>query len=337
MAITAKELAQKLNISAAAVSMALNNKPGVSAETRMKVFDTANKYGYDFSKISDKTEQLQNLGTVYLLIFKRYGTVVSDTQFFSELTQSIDESCKVAKLHLQIKYVSDLDNHEQLIKELLLVKCKGILLLGTEISETELSRFANPQIPMVVLDTYYNSINCNYVKINNHQGVQLATTELLRIFSNNIGYLSSSFPIVNYKERHNSFYETIREYGFSAKQIICHKLTPSLDGAYSDMCDILQQKESVAKGYFADNDLIAYGAIKAFQEYGYRIPEDIRIIGFDDIPMCKYSTPTLSTIHVNIRALSKASITRLLELINHDNSFCSKTEINTTLIKRNSF
>lgn len=337
MSITAKELAKILNLSSAAVSMALNNKPGVSHETRMKVFEAANKYGYEFSKHMDRTEFKKDIKTIFFLIFKRYGAVVTDTQFFSELTQSIDEYCKNANLHLQIKYVSDHDNYELLSNELRFNNCKGIILLGTEISETELIHFVDTKIPLVVLDTYYNSINCNYVKINNHQGVHLAVTQLIRHFKNDIGYLSSSYSIVNYDERSESFYKTVKSYGFSTQQIRHHKLTPSLDGAYSDMCEILALHEPIAKGYFADNDLIAYGAIKAFHEYGYRIPEDIHIIGFDDIPMCKYSNPTLSTIHVNIRALAKIAIVRLLEIIKGDCSFFTKNEINTSLITRNSF
>ena len=125
-------------------------------------------------------------------------------QFFSELSQCIDEYCKNSNLHLQIKYVSDFENHSQLIKDLLVNNCKGILLLGTEMTESELAYYANSNIPLVVLDTYNNSINCNFVKINNQQGVQQATTELIRAFGNDIGYLSSSFPIVNYQERYTS-------------------------------------------------------------------------------------------------------------------------------------
>ncbi len=337
MSITAKELAKILNISAAAVSMALNNKPGVSHETRLRIFEAAQKYGYDFGKITEKSDYAKAHRTICFLIFKRYGAVVSDTQFFSELTQSIDEYCKNSNLFLQIKYVYDSDNFNDTINDLKANNCKGIILLGTEILEGELRHFAKSAIPMVVLDTYYASTDCNYVKINNCQGVHLAVTELVRKYENNIGYLSSAYHIENYAERADSFFNTIKTYGFSQKQIRQHKLTPSLDGAYSDMCDILAQKEPVAKAYFADNDLIAYGAIKAFQEFGYRIPEDIEIIGFDDIPMCRYSTPSLSTIHVNIRALAKTAIMRLLEITDGDNSFCTKTEINTQLIRRNSF
>ena len=79
MSITAKELAKKLNLSPAAVSMALNHKPGVSTATRRLVFDTAEKYGYDFSRISEKNSIT---GSIYFVIYKKHGAVVTDTPFF---------------------------------------------------------------------------------------------------------------------------------------------------------------------------------------------------------------------------------------------------------------
>ena len=79
MGITAKELARKLNLSAAAVSMALNHKPGVSTATRQLVLDAAEKYGYDFSRIAEKHT---TSGAIYFVIYKKHGTVVADTPFF---------------------------------------------------------------------------------------------------------------------------------------------------------------------------------------------------------------------------------------------------------------
>ena len=89
MGITAKELAEKLNLSAAAVSMALHNKPGVSTQTRQLVYDTALKYGFDFSRISEKK---QVDGSIYLIIYQKHGTVVADTPFFSKVIEGVSLS-----------------------------------------------------------------------------------------------------------------------------------------------------------------------------------------------------------------------------------------------------
>ncbi|MCD7892786.1 MAG: LacI family DNA-binding transcriptional regulator [Erysipelotrichaceae bacterium] len=92
MSITAKELAKKLNLSAAAVSMALNNKPGVSTKTRLKVRAAAEKYGYDFSKINEKSYEN---ATIHFVIYKKYGSVITiDNHFFTEVMEGISASCK---------------------------------------------------------------------------------------------------------------------------------------------------------------------------------------------------------------------------------------------------
>ena len=88
--ITAKELAKQLNLSEAAVSMALNGKVGVSEKTRARVLAAAKEQGYDFSRIRERQfEREHPEGNILFLIFKKHGAVVADTPFFSELTQSM--------------------------------------------------------------------------------------------------------------------------------------------------------------------------------------------------------------------------------------------------------
>ena len=98
MKITAKELAEKLNLSPAAVSIALNGRHGVSTETRKRVLDAAEKYGYDFTRISEKKRAS---GTVYFCIYKKHGAVVGDTPFFSQVSEGIASGCKKAEFRMK--------------------------------------------------------------------------------------------------------------------------------------------------------------------------------------------------------------------------------------------
>ena len=102
-----------------------------------------------------------------------------------------------------------------------------------------------------------------------------------------------------FEERADGFYKAIRKNGMSTSRSIVHQLTPSIDGAYSDMKELLKNNVELSTCYFADNDLIAAGALRALTEAGYRIPHDISIIGFDDMPLCTYTIPALTTIHVH--------------------------------------
>ena len=281
MSISAKELAQKLNISAATVSMVLNRKPGISEKTRNLVLDAAREYGYDFSKKWDTAEEK---GSILYVIYKKHGTVVADTPFFSQLTEGIEQACKGKGFELQITYFYENKDIGAQIQELSEKNCQGILLLGTEMDVEYFQPFTRLKVPMVVLDTYFEELDCDSVLINNVQGAYLATNYLIDKGLGEIGYLRSSYPIGNFEERADGYYKALRHHDLPTSHPYVHRLTPSMEGAYTDMSEILREKPPVAPAYFADNDLIAAGAMRAFKEFGYKIPEDISIVGFDDTP-----------------------------------------------------
>ena len=173
MGITAKELARKLNLSAAAVSMALNHKPGVSTATRQLVLDAAEKYGYDFSRIAEKHT---TSGAIYFVIYKKHGTVVADTPFFSQVSEGISQGCKKNDYRLKISYIYE-DAITKQIEEIQYSDCAGIILLGTEMESGDLKPFLNLPIPVVLLDAYFETVPCNCVLINNVQGAYLAARQ----------------------------------------------------------------------------------------------------------------------------------------------------------------
>lgn len=334
MSITAKELAQKLNLSTAAVSMALNNKPGVSTKTRKLVIKTAEQYGYDFTRIAEKH---QTTGSIYFVIYKKHGAVVDDTPFFSQVSEGIADTCKKEGYKLIISYIygNDTDFEEQL-KNIQYSDCIGIILLGTEMTAEDVKHFQRLPLPLVLLDTYFETVTCDYVLINNVQGAYLAASHLIHKTKKQPGYLRSSYPIGNFAERNSGFFKAVRSYGMSSSKSIVHMLTPSIDGAYADMKEILENKEELAPCYFADNDLIAVGAMKALKEYGYKIPEDIAIVGFDNIPLSKLIEPPLSTINVPKQYMGEMAVKRLLTLLNEKGTQPVKVEISTQLIERES-
>lgn len=337
MSITAKELSKILQLSEAAVSMALNNKPGVSTATRKRVVETARAHGYDFSKINENSTVPQaSGGTLYFIIYRKHGAVVADTPFFSELSQGIDSGCKKQHYYLHVFYLDDGKEIEQQLKSLIHFDCKGILLLGTEMHEKDLMPFLNLKLPLVVLDTYFETVRANYVLINNVQGAYLATDYLISHCKSQPGYLRSSYAINNFQERADGFYKAVRTHGMSTSKSKVHLLTPSMEGAYADMTTLLDSGEELASCYFADNDLIACGAMKAMKEHGYRIPEEISIIGFDNMPAAVYMEPALTTIHVPKQAMGEAAVRRLAQIIEDKDEVPMKLEISTTLIKRKS-
>lgn len=337
MSITAKELAKLLNLSEAAISMALNNKPGVSTKTRKRVMETAKQHGYDFTRINeDNTAVPSTNGTIYFIIYRKHGAVVSDTPFFSQLSEGIDCGCKRAKYYLNVYYLYEGDDIESHLTQILNQGCKGIILLGTEMKEEDFRPFSKLTIPLVLLDNYFETITTDCVLINNVQGSYQAASYLISKCRSQPGYLHSSYLINNFSERADGFYKAVRANGMSTSKSIVHLLSPSVEGAYADMLALLDQGEEIAGCYFADNDLIAAGAIKAFRERGYKIPGDISVIGFDNMPVCTYIEPSLSSINVPKQYMGEMAIQRLVSIIGAKEFTPVKIEILTNLVKRKS-
>lgn len=333
MGITAKELAKKLNLSAAAVSMALNHKPGVSTKTRQLVYDAAVKYGYDFSRISEKRSMN---GSVYLVLYKKHGTIVTDTPFFSEVTEGVSLECKNQNFKLKISYIYEDDTLQKQIEDLRYSDCSGMILLGTEMNAGDLSPFLSLSFPLVLLDAYFDTVPCDCVLMDNLQGAYLAARYLIRKCKTQPGYLRSSYQIGNFSRRATGFYNAVRDSGMSASKSIVHRLPPSIDGAYADMLEIIRSKETLAPCYFADNDLIAVGAMKAFRQCDISVPGDISVVGFDNMPVSSVIEPALTTVHVPKQYMGECAVRRLAEIMQNPGQPPVKIEVSTTLMKRQS-
>lgn len=102
------------------------------------------------------------------------------------------------------------------------------------------------------------------------------------------------------------------------------------------MCDLLKQGELPARAYFADNDLIAAGALRAFKEAGYRIPKDVAIIGFDDMPVCLFAEPQLATVSIPKQYMGRMAAKRVAELIEAPDQQAVKILISGKIIERKS-
>jgi len=335
MSISAKELSKLLNLSEAAISMALNNKTGVSTATRKLVIETARKHGYDFTKLRGK-----NTGDIYgsicFVIYKKSGAVVTDTPFFSSLAEGISNGCKYRHYTLSISYIYDDDNLDEQVNLLKTSGYSGIILLATEMNMQSLSHFSEFPLPLLILDAYFDYLQYNFVLINNKQGAFLAADYLIKKVRSQPGYLKSSYSISNFEERADGFYKAIRKHGMSTSRSIVHRLAPSQDGAYEDMKVIINTGEELASCYFADHDLIALGAMKAFTEAGYKIPDDISIVGFDNLPVCKHASTPLTTIDVPKQYMGETAAKRLIQIIEGEASFPLKIELITSIKVRKS-
>lgn len=332
MGITAKKLAELLNLSPTAVSMALHDKPGVSTETKKRVQEAAEKYGYDLSRIN-KAYGLS--GTIYIIMYKAHNAILSYTPIFEELCEGVRAVANDLSLGVRIvQFYEKVDDLDLYMERLRGSDCIGIIMIGTEMSAQVCKRFLKLKLPFVLLDTSFNAVDCDCVLINNIQGAYRATDYLISRRQTLPGHLKSSYRIENFNERELGFRRAVSDNGFSPARAIVHNLAPTIEGACADMLKVIDSHEELAGCYFADNDIIAIGAMRALQIRCYRIPEDIGIIGFDNIRESRVTSPSLTTMSVSRQFMAETAARQLVYRIKNNVRDTSRIEISPVLQKR---
>lgn len=334
MGITAKELSEKLGISRSTISMVYNNKKGISEETRTMVKQAAQKYGYQHIQ---RNRLYEYPSVIQYIICLKHGNVVSDTAFFANLLQGIDSESKRLGYVLYISYFYCEENAREQINAILDRHPTGLLLLATEIDPEDLVPFKESGLPLVVLDSYVDADGSDCITISNVQGAYNAASHLIQCGHTSIGYLSSKIPIKNFEERSRGFHIAIQEH-MSHKPIrsTIVKVGSTSETAYTDMCAYLDTRPTLPTAFFADNDIIASSCIKALKEYGYKIPDQISIIGFDDMPFCDLLDPPLTSMRVPKQMFGQRAVALLDQQIHGNVTDHIKMEISTTLVERKS-
>lgn len=311
--ITAKDIAEHLGISTAAVSIALNGKPGVSEETRELVIAEAIKRGY----VTPQAARAAH-GALPIISFVVYvgAGIAAHTTFSTFVLQGVEARAKSLGYRVILYYLYEDQPLEIQLSSIIKDTC-GVILLGTDITVKQRDLIgaqfnSKMNIPIVVVDNFLFAAYVDCVGNDNMFGSKAAVSYLLRCGHRNIGYLRSRQRITNFEDREVGVRLALEEnegLGLSPLQTL--DVDISSEGAYYDVCQWLGQGNLPASAYFAENDFLAAAAIRAFSSNGYRVPDDISIIGFDDVPICEMTQPTITTMHSYKERLGEISVGQL--------------------------
>lgn len=328
-----KDIANMANVSPATVSNALNGRKGVSEKTKIAVLKVAKEIGYSKDRLTYVTQK-----NIMLVVFKKHGYVVSETPFFASLIEGIEKECRALGYGMVISHINtNENNYMRLIDDLSSKYTTGILLLATEMSAEDIELFKKIDTPIVLVDGKFRENNFNSVLINNYDGAYRGTSYLIANGHENIGYLHSSIHINNFCERKCGYEKALEEHNMKVIDKFKILLEPTFEGAYRDMKIFLQNRTSaLPTAFFADNDIIACGAMKALKEAGIEIPQEISIIGFDDMPICEIINPRLTTIKVFKQEMGSIAVRIIDSILYEERTIQQKIELSTELVTRDS-
>lgn len=345
MKVNIKQISDVTGFSAATISNALNGKRGVNKDTAERIFAVARRLGYVAEKKINK---------IKLVVCKKTGEVVADTPFFSELIVGMERTGREFGYDTVVTnlFLDDTEQIEQINRD----SMTGIVLLATELTAEDMCVFDSCEAPLVVIDSWYDNMKYDSVLISNTDSVCQAVEYLIDKGHKEIGYLKSKERITNFYYRQLGYERAHQKRNCQIKEWYDVSVTPSMDGAYRDMKAFLEERlrengasadsdrsvraevlrKVLPTAYFADNDNIALGVIKALKEQGLKIPMDVSIIGFDDMPFCEVSFPPLTTIRVFKQEMGTVAVKRLLEHLAEDKVINTKIQVCTQFVERDS-
>ncbi|MFA9377782.1 MAG: LacI family DNA-binding transcriptional regulator [Lachnotalea sp.] len=328
MKVSIKQISERVGFSPATVSNALNRKKGVNKETAMEVFRVAKEMGYiDEEKITK----------IKFVIFKKNGTIINETPFFSLLIDGFEKECCLNGYEMVICNLNSwADDYEEQVRWIINDTSSAVVLLGTELMEEDLDIFKSAKCPFLLFDYWSDSMEFDAVLINNADSARMAVEYLFDKGHRDIGYLRGKYRIKAFRSRHVGYVASLNKCGLKINSSYVVTLGTSMNEAYLDMSAFLKNKPKLPTAFFVDNDMIALGAMKALVECGYKIPEDVSIIGFDDIPFSEIASPRLTTIRVPKQEMGQMAARRMNELIKKPANAKLKMQICTNFIERDS-
>lgn len=316
--VTAKQLAEKLGVSQAAVSIAMNGRPGVSDETRRLILETAAEMGLKtppraVAAVSGK----KRICFVYFM--NRIISIAENTTFSTFVMEGAEAAASELGYSMQVRYLKVTEPFAPQLEEILR-EVDGVILLGTDITDgcrRELAELVEKigRLPMVIVDSLVESVTADCVCNDNINGARMAGEYLIERGCRRVGYFRSKLRIKNFDDREAGLRQALEKSGRTLDTVVNTGI--SFDDAYDSVCRYLNTNPDLPDGFFAENDVIGAAAIRAFNAFGIRVPERVSVVGFDDIPICDLSAPGLTTVHSFKHQLGSTAVTLLDQRLNH--------------------
>ena len=296
--ITIRDVARQAGVSVATVSRVLNNSALVSPDTRDVVMKEVTQLGYR------PNANAQALATQ---VSDTIGVVVMDVSdaFFGALVKAVDT---VAQQHQKYVLIGnsyhEAEKERHAIEVLIRQRCSALIVHSKALSDDELSDFMQHIPGMVLINRIVPGYAHRCVGLDNVSGALMATRMLLNHGHQRIGYLSSNHGIEDDDMRREGWSKALQEQGIIAPDSWIGSGSPDMQGGEAAMVELLGRNLGLT-AVFAYNDSMAAGALTTLKDNGIVVPQHLSLIGFDDIPISRYTDPQLTTVRYPVMSMAK--------------------------------
>ena len=332
--VTSFDVAKESGVSRTTVSFVLNNVPGISISdaTRQRVLQVAKELNYHPDSTGRKLASGKS-NTLGLVLRQSHEQVFADA-LLPQVLLGIEQAATAQGFQVLLKPLEPKDNdgYMHLVQE---NHVDGIILSGPRLEEAEFIRLHRDGLPVMLMGQLPES-NLPFVDIDAVNGAALAVKHLIERGHRRIGMITNaSLEYSSAQQRRMGYQNALKEAGIEPDESLVREGAYTPASGFKAMEKLLQVFPRPTAVFIA-SDVVCLGAIRAIKRAGLRIPQDIAVVGFDDIPLADFYEPPLTTVHIPAYGLGWAAGDRLVRLVQGETLDQEGTLLESELIIRNS-
>jgi len=334
---TIQSIAEKAGVSASTVSRVFSGTGKISPETVQRVLQISAEMGYRPRKYVKKDE-VQETGNICLLS-SRFHNIINNT-FYSQIVAGVEAILRAHNYQLIFKMLTgnaqdDLTTIESLVAN---KEVDGIILVGYEVDLSLIVRAKERGKPLVLVDHDAWEMDIDCVVNDNVVGARRIVNHLIELGHERIAFIGGPLSHVSLDERYIGYKQALKQAGIPKIQKLITFCTPffGVDDGHRATTEMLRTVKEPPTAIFAASDALAFGVIKAIQDHGCCVPEDISVVGFDDEEMSRHFTVPLTTVRVHKQEMGIEAGKRLIEIIKGEVTKPVKIVLSTEVVVRKS-
>jgi len=331
--LTLEEIGRLAGVSRSTVSRVINAQPDVKNHIRERVLNVIKETGY-IPNLAARSLAMQRSGILGLVIPRSVATLFGDP-YFSRLTQGIAQACYSQGYMLSLFLFYSKEDEQLALPHIVQSSyLDGVIVQATTDSDPVIPHLYKSSMPFLVIGRL-NQMNADisYIDVDNLSGAYTATTHLINLGYQRIAHITGVLDNRPALDRKAGYEKALREHDLPIDQSLIVEGYFTEDGGYSSIEKLLPYKPD---SIFVASDMMAFGAVRAIKDSGLNVPDDIAVVGFDDLPPSRRSNPLLTTVRQPILRFGARAVEVLIEIITDGNRPPHQTLFDTELVIRDS-
>lgn len=327
--VTMKDIARMLDVSTVTVSKALSDRDGVSSELKDKIKATAEEMGYRYNSLAKgmKEGKSYNVGVI---IADRFIKDDMDA-FYLKMYHSVVKALTNENYYGIMEIVTSQAEKELLIPNIINEnKVDGIIVLG-QMNFEYLSFIKKTLIPLIFLDFYDEHLEVDSVISDSFYGAYALTNHVISMGHKEIGFVGNIFATSSILDRYLGYYKALITNNININETWIVQDRGD-DVVYTDF--VLPEK--LPSAFVCNCDSVAYLFIRKLKEMGYKVPQDVSVVGFDNYIFATLSSPKLTTVEVNIEMMADTAVRAVMRKIEGDTRLLGRKVISGNIVIRES-